>query len=244
MDRGLWITWYDLPAQGRDAYLAWLHGIYIPKLIKRPGFLWAAHYVAEKSFVPTGGKDHLRRTNDPAVPTGHDYILLFGAEGTHAFARPVPRKLHAELPEEDRKMLAMRIGERVNIVTEEARLDGPEAKRRESQYTLSPCIQFGSFNMRPGADEDELLDWYTNWRIPTMGRLPGCVGFRKFVSVSGWAKHVALYEFVSIEARNDHFLYHEHAHPTERAWSEKVLHNLMHAPGSSTLARRIWPPIK
>ena len=25
-DRGLWITWYDLPEEGREAYVTWLHG--------------------------------------------------------------------------------------------------------------------------------------------------------------------------------------------------------------------------
>ena len=34
-DRGLWITWYDLPESGRDAYLIWLHESYLPALLKR-----------------------------------------------------------------------------------------------------------------------------------------------------------------------------------------------------------------
>jgi hypothetical protein len=25
MDQALWITWYDLPEQGRDAHFTWLH---------------------------------------------------------------------------------------------------------------------------------------------------------------------------------------------------------------------------
>src|ERR1700676_884051 len=46
-DRGLWITWYDLPMDGRDAYFSWLHGTYLPGLLKRPGYLWAAHYASQ-----------------------------------------------------------------------------------------------------------------------------------------------------------------------------------------------------
>ncbi len=41
-DRGIWITWYDLPAEGREAYFSWLHGKYLPGILKRPGYLWAA----------------------------------------------------------------------------------------------------------------------------------------------------------------------------------------------------------
>ena len=39
-DKGLWITWYDLPADGRDAYLSWLHENYIPQILGRRGVLW------------------------------------------------------------------------------------------------------------------------------------------------------------------------------------------------------------
>ena len=50
MDRGLWITWYDLKEGDRDTYLRWLHGDYLPQLVRRPGVLWAAHYASvEKS---------------------------------------------------------------------------------------------------------------------------------------------------------------------------------------------------
>ncbi|HEV2009068.1 MAG TPA: hypothetical protein VGQ88_10140, partial [Burkholderiales bacterium] len=61
MDQALWITWYDLPADGRDAHLAWLHNTYIPKLLKKSGFLSAANYVCEKLAPQT----RLRHTDDP-----------------------------------------------------------------------------------------------------------------------------------------------------------------------------------
>src|SRR5882762_11413135 len=33
-DRGLWASWYDLPDNGRDAYLSWLHETYLPAQLK------------------------------------------------------------------------------------------------------------------------------------------------------------------------------------------------------------------
>ena len=54
MDRALWISWYDLPDNGRDAYLKWAHGTYIPSMIRRPGFLWGAHFQSEAA-VPMSG---------------------------------------------------------------------------------------------------------------------------------------------------------------------------------------------
>ena len=77
-----------------------------------------------------------------------------------------------------------------------------------------------------------------------MRRLKGCVGIRKMVSVTGWAKHSVLYEFVSVEARNKHFPDHEKANPKMEAWTDTLVRKLLHAPGSPNVAGRIWPPIK
>src|SRR5512134_476835 len=121
VDRGLWISWYGLPESGRESYLSWLHGKFIPRMLKKPGVLWAAHYAAQAQPVPAGGAHRLRHTDDPSVPTGNGYILIFGGATAHAFANITPRKLEPALTPEDRRTLALRVGERVNIVTEEAR---------------------------------------------------------------------------------------------------------------------------
>ena len=108
MDRALWISWYDLPDAGRDAYLSWAHGTYMPAMAKRPGVLYAAHFkaVVVPGEAPGGGR--LSHVKDPKVPGGNGYIMIVGAEDAHAFGRPTPRKLHATLSSEDRKPLAMR----------------------------------------------------------------------------------------------------------------------------------------
>jgi hypothetical protein len=64
------------------------------------------------------------------------------------------------------------------------------------------------------------------------------------VSVTGWAKHSVLYEFVSVEARNKYFPDHEKATPEMDAWTDRLVRKLLHAPGSPNVAGRIWPPIK
>ena len=247
LDRGLWITWYDLPTAGRDKYLAWLHGTYIPKLLKKPGLLYAAHYVSAK--IPPASR--LRHTDDKSVPAGNDYILIFGGETAHAFSKGAEAyashalsKLDADLSDADRKMRSMRIGERVCIMTEEARADGPEAKRREGKLALSPCIQLGSFNATPVEVEDELLAWYADWRIPALKVLPGCVGIRKLVSVSGWAKHAVLYEFTSLESRHEHLPTLRSLYPEMGAWTDGFVPKLLHAPQSPIVGSRIWPPVK
>lgn len=243
MDKGLWITWYDLPEDGRDAYLSWLHETYIPALLKRPGFLWAAHYESiAKGTMTRARKGLLHHTADASVPAGDRYILLFGAEQAHVFGNPVPGVLNRGMPEESRKMLAMRIGERVNIMTETARVEGPAAEGYASGMALPPCIQLGSFNCA-WRDEEEMLAWYAQWRLPAMVMLPGVIRTRKLASVSGWAKHAVLYEWVSLEARNEYFPKHEDRNPEMNAWSGRVVQTLQHAPGSANVACRLWPAV-
>ncbi len=188
-------------------------------------------------------KGHLHHTEDSSVPTGNAFILLFGARDAHAFAHPAPGELQPELTQEDRKMLAMRIGERVNIMTDEAQVDGPEAGQRQAGIALSPCIQVMCFNAN-WKDEEELLAWYARGRMPAMSKLPGCVGTRKLVSVAGWAKHGVLYEFVSTEARNEHFPGHEKSNPALEAWTRALVPRLIHAPGSPNVANRLWSAVK
>ena len=138
MDRGVWVTWYDLPENGRDEHLAWVHRNYIPEMLKRPDVLWAAHY---RSIQKGDVRVH---TSDSSVPGGTQYLLIFGAEYADVFGNPVPPKFHASLAAGDRKMLSMRIGERSNIYAEAGRVHGPQSSAYKDGMALAPCIQLGS----------------------------------------------------------------------------------------------------
>ena len=127
-DRGFWFSWYDLPKDGSDEHVAWLHESYVPKVLSQPGVLWAAHF----KTVLTAPGSHMLRTNDPSVPAGSDYVLIFGGESTVAFSKGVdaflkraPNRLDHGLSEQDKTMLAMRMGERQCVLTEEIRVHGP-----------------------------------------------------------------------------------------------------------------------
>jgi hypothetical protein len=236
MDWGVWITWYDLPEDGRDEHLAWVHQTYIPEMLKREGYRWAAHY---RSIQKGDVRVH---TADPSVPNGTKYLLLFGADYADVFGGPVPSKLHASLPAESRKMLSMRIGERTNIMAEAGRVLGPQAATYKDGMGLAPCIQLGSYNC-PWDHEEEMLDWYVQVRMPALAETEGGgIRIRKLASVAGWAKHSILYEFTSVDARHAYFKAHQDR-PDMKPWLEWVAKNLTHAPGSSSLGERIWPVV-
>ncbi len=133
-------------------------------------------------------------------------------------------------------MYGRRIGARSCIFVERDRADGPEAGTRAPGLTPGPGIQMGSFNINAVENEDELGSWYAQLRMPRLKEMTGCVGARNLVSVSGWAKHAILYEWVSLESLQKNFT----TETVER--SRRNVGNLVHAPGSPTLGVRIWPP--
>ena len=236
-DRGLWITWYDLPDNGRDAYLSWLHGTYLPTLLKRPGYLWAAHYATRG----TETSPQLHHTEDPSVPTGFRYILLISAKDAFVFGNPVPNAIHASLPEQGRKMLSLRMGERVNLLTETGRCEGRARNAYKDGLMSAPCIQIGSFNC-PVEYEEEMLGGYVQVRMPAMCRAESCIRTRKLNSVAGWAKHVILYEFASVEGFERDYSAVGAAAPIGLG-GHSVIPMLVHAPGGPNSALRIWPPV-
>lgn len=148
MDRAIWATWYDLPAEGEKEYASWLHEAHLPAMLERPGYLWAAHVDNDKS--EERGKSiaaRLTHTDDASVPTGSGYLTLFGAESVHTFLNPSPAQLAESRGPDEREMLGMRVGVRESVFLEAGRVDGPEAGLRAPGVTPGPRIQMGSFNV-------------------------------------------------------------------------------------------------
>jgi hypothetical protein len=239
-DRALSITWYDLPEEGRGEYLQWLHEIYMPRFVQRPGYLWAAHYASQDRSAQRdmGRGSVLRDTEDHSVPRGHRFILIFGAESAKAFGERPASAMNVTFGDTGRKMLALRSGERSNLMMEALRVDGLGLAEHKSGSAPPPCIQLGSFNCAV-QDEEEMLAWYTLSRMPAMGAQAGVVRTRKLCSVAGWAKHAILYEFLSLELRNRDYVALEAGRPDLKAWSERMVPKLTHAPYSPNLATRL-----
>src|SRR5215475_794937 len=99
MDRGIWATWYDLEAKGKNEYLSWLHTVHLPAMLARPGYLWAAH-VENVVSAEREARNHARLTHvdDASVPTGFEYLLLYGAARGHKRRRPAHTRAPAARP--------------------------------------------------------------------------------------------------------------------------------------------------
>lgn len=235
MDNAVWAVFYDLPEKGRDEYLSWFHEVHIPEKLSRPGYRWAAHY----ENAPAGERfqkvlDRLGRSDDPALASGTGFIALFGGETTRTFLDPSPSQLMDRASPETREMIERRIRPLGLILCEEWRVDGPDADKRGPDRSLAPAIQMGRYDGN-GNDED-LEAWYAQERMIAIERTRGCVGARKLLAAVGDPRHSVLYEFVSLEDRETHFVPIE-----ETIWSQKVQRYLIHPPGSPVVGRRIWP---
>jgi hypothetical protein len=246
LDRGFWFSWHDLPPEGCDEHLAWLHETYIPKILQKPGILWAAHF---KTVVTASGS-HMIRTKDPSVPNGSDHVVMFGGEstiaftkGADAFLKNAASRLDRDLSAEDKAMLAMRKGERQCVLTEEMRVHGPDRGPVGDTMEPGPYIQLGSFNC-PREFEDQLLAWYADFRLPAVQNVREFIGARKLLATSGCVKHVIMYEFLSRDSRDRVQSDIERRHPDGIAWTQRFIPALTHAPRSPVLAERIWPPVR
>lgn len=245
MDTALWATWYDLPTERAQDYLAWLHAEYLPQLQARPGIAWVAHYKVQPR-TPHFAKirEALKRTDVPGLNTGSQYAVLVGAASALTFFSPSVLDVEAAETGRAREMLDLRQSSQTYIYSEFARVNGPEFHLRVPGTTPAPAIQMGTLQMKTVADEHELAKWYAQYRLPHMARMPGSIATRVMACIHGWPKFGVLYEFASLEARHEHFeVPHESLGLNEREWTGRIARTNRHAPGSPIVGERIWPPI-
>lgn len=244
MDSGIWAVWYDLPKE-EDEYLSWLHEEHIPQALKRPGYLWAAHYrsIRNESHNSSPVQKAKRFMDDPDLGRGGDYLLLFGADSAHAFLDPSPDDLLKSYDARSREMISRRQGDRTAYFTEVGRVDGPEIARRGPGLTPGPAIQFGAYRAKDPAYDVDFALWYLHDRLANLREMKGCIGARKLISLGGWARHGIFYEFDS-PAGHEHFFETLESQAMDTSTSVgHVVRAVEHGPGSPSKARRIWPEV-
>ncbi len=138
-------------------------------------------------------------------------------------------------------MLAMRIGERVNLMAVTGVREGRARNEYEDGPGGAPCIQIGSFNC-PVEYQEELQAWYVQVRLPAMCATPSCIRIRMLNSVAGWAKHAILYEFTSPKWFDRDYGSVVKNSP-QGVGRDNIIVKLVHAPHGPNSAVRIWPPV-
>jgi len=230
MENAIWTTIYDFPKEDRDEYLRWFHQEHIPEVFSLKGYVWAAHY----RLMPNKLQVKIGRSDAPALPVESGFAILYGGESTRTFLNPNPTQTEKGYTGNTRVMIRRRIRPLNYIHTVEWRTEGPEAHRGGSTGIPAPFIQMGLFDAS-GHDED-LGTWYAQERMVLLSRTPGCVKGRKLLATVGPERHGVLYDFISPELHQKHFV------PLEGTeWSKRLHPCLVHPPGSPFFGSRIWP---
>jgi len=246
-------TWYDLPDAGSADYIDWLHNHHMPALLRRPGYLWGAHYrtLSDEQIAAADGNDeviaHTRQMGisaaaAPELGRGSRYLTLVGGANVSVFMDPLHSALDAAAGDKAVAMLALRQGVRTSVLQDLLRQSGPGRHARDGDLP-GPRIQMGTLQTAPDADID-LWRWYLIERLPLMAGLAGTMQTRLMAGAVGWAKLAVLYEFADADA---HALFRQRGEQDTIARHESGAGTLFpagrvqQAPYGPTVADRIWP---
>jgi hypothetical protein len=171
---GLLMLWTDIDAEHEAEFNRWYDEEHLGHLLKVPGFLSAARYVALR-----GAPKYL------AMYELEDVNVL----RTAAFLDEVRYRPSAQRT----KVAGSYIGR--NFLLNGYRQIFP-ARTNPAELTMgpSPYLQMGRMDV-PAHIEEEFNDWY-NWvYVPDYLTVPGVIRARRFVAVDGQPKYLTVYEF-------------------------------------------------
>jgi hypothetical protein len=234
--------WFDINNKDKDKLCSWLHGVFFPDLQFQNGVNWVAHYdiVPHPETRYIKGAPARKEVKDLSVPPGQENLVLTSANTPSIFFGP-NNALEA-MEKEHPVHLSMRTNYRSAVFIEEEMINGPELHKQPIGTGGAPAMQFGSYNVDGIRDDIELAKWYRGERFPRLPVTRGMIRGRKFLSISGWAKHGVLWEFAEMDEAEYSF---EHrfmeADRGENWHGRHVLEYVTHAPGSPHAGRRIWP---
>lgn len=234
--------WFDISCEDKDKLWSWLHNFFFPNLQCQNGVNWVAHY----DIVPHPKKPYIKgaplkkEVNNPEIPSGWENLVLTSVNMPSVFFGP--NCSLRKLEKQNQHYLSMRTNYRSAVFIEEEMINGPEQHKQPLGMGGAPAMQFGSYNVDEIQDEDELAKWYRAERFPRLPVTRGMIRGRKFLSISGWAKHGVLWEFSEMD-KNEYSFEHRfiEADRGENWHGRHVLEYVTHAPGSPHAGIRVWP---
>ncbi len=234
--------WFDINNEDKDKLCNWLHDVFFPYLQTKNGVNWVAHYdiVSHPETPYIEGAPLKKEVKNPSIPSGKENVVLTSANTPSVFFGP-NNALEA-IEKEHMFYLSMRINYRYAVFIEEEMINGPELHNQPLGTGGAPAMQFGSYNVDSMQDEIELAQWYRGERFPRLPVTRGMIRGRKFLSISGWAKHGVLWEFAEMDENEYSFENRFVEADRGENWRGRhVLEYVTHAPGSPHAGRRIWP---
>ena len=234
--------WFDIADNKKDEAWSWMHNEYLPLMQNLQGVSWVGHYEIEKhqNRPYIEGAPMKKETTASIVPTGWQNVVLTAASSPEVFFGR-NNKVDALFKAHSDK-LTFRANFRDAVFVEEQVINSPEMHVMPYGMGPPPAMQLGNYNTDMHEDDIELAKWYRKERFPRVSVSRGMIRGRKMLSMSGWAKHGAFWEFTDLPEGEFTFEPRFIEADRNKNWQGRhVLEYVTHAPGSPHAGRLVWP---
>jgi hypothetical protein len=213
--KGIFLVYTDIDPKDEEEFNAWYNTEHLPDLLRLPGFLDGARYVAEK-----GGPKYL------AVYEFSSADVLQSADFQKYRANPTPWS---------RRMSPTVIGKNMTRIVGEQIFP---AAVEQPERGMAPALQIGRMSVPENVDT-EWNTWYNTEYIPGYRTVPGVIYARRYRVVEGASRYTTVYEFEHTKVSESAAWNQQREHSSPR--SGRMREVMTHAAGSPGVYRRIYP---
>ncbi len=211
---GLFLFYTDLiDSKYEEEFNAWYNTDHLPELLKLPGFLDAARYVATKG--------------------GPKYLAVYELASVEAVQSP-------EFTGRTRTAWESRMSPRVtgkNLTRIAGRQIFP-GMVETPERGMAPALQIGRMSV-PESSVAQWNEWYNTEYIPGYLTVPGVISARRYQALEGERSFATVYELASDKVSAGPEWAHQREHSSPRSQRMRALMNM--AAGSPGVYRRIFP---
>lgn len=212
---GIFLVYTDIDPTHDEEFNAWYDTEHLADLLRLPGFLDAARYVAVKG--------------------GPKYLAAYELESADAFNSPEFQKYRANPSPWSRRMSPVVIGK--NFTRALGAQIFPAAVEK-SDRGFAPALQIGRMSVPDGVDR-EWNEWYNGEYVPGYRKVPGVIYARRFRIVEGETRYATVYEFEHEKVSETPEWNKQREGSSPR--SGPMRDAMTHAQGSPGVYRRIHP---
>jgi len=211
--KGIFLVFTDVDPKHEEEFNAWYDTEHLGDLLKLPGFLDAARYVAVKG--------------------GPRYLAIYELATADALKSPEFQRLRAEPSPWSRRMSPTVIGKNLTR-TLGTQIFPADVERADRGWV--PALQIGRMSV-PDAADREWNEWYNGEYIPGYRKVPGVIYARRFRVVDGETRYLTVYEFEHEKVSETPEWNEQRDRSSPR--SGRMRDVMTHAPGSPGVYRRI-----
>jgi len=215
---GLLMVYCDVAPAHEEEFNRWYNEEHIPERLAIPGVLNAARY--------------------KAVEGGPTYLACYELTSADAWYAEAWQRWLRHPTAWSQRMAPSVIG--LSYIRNLYRRIYPEDVPAETaQAEMSAVLLIGRMSV-PAPLEAMFNDAYNQERLPMCRRIPGYIRARRFEAVMGEPKYATVHEMASLDVWKSQAWEDWRAAVTP-VWNREIRPNMVHAPGSPGVYRRIFP---